>query len=108
MMNEEQLISMAQDGDLTAFNALVLRHQDAIFNHAYRMLGDFDAAEDVAQETFIRAYKKSEQFRGGSYRSWLMRIASNLCYDQMRSWKRRPTISLEPEDEVTRSNLPTG
>lgn len=93
------LIEAARRGDLQAFNQLVLEHQSRIFNHAYRMLGDFHTAEDVTQETFIRAFRKIHQFRGGSFRSWLLRIATNLCYDEMRFKMRNPVQPLEPELE---------
>jgi RNA polymerase sigma-70 factor (ECF subfamily) len=98
-MNEAALIQSAQQGDLDAFNRLVLAYQDMVYQQAYRMLGEQMAAEDVAQEAFIRAYKSIRRYRGGSWRAWLLRIATNLCYDELRRRKRRPTISLEPVDE---------
>jgi RNA polymerase sigma-70 factor (ECF subfamily) len=58
-------------------------------------LGDRSTAEDVTQETFIAAYRALKKFRGGNLRAWLLRIARNLCYDQLRSQKRRPVSSLD-------------
>lgn len=95
-MDEQGLIHDAQKGDLEAFNRLVLAYQDAIYTHAYRMLGDKSAADDATQETFIAAYQALKTFRGGSFRAWLFRIVTNQCYDELRCRQRRPTTPLEP------------
>ncbi|WP_374686419.1 RNA polymerase sigma factor [Promineifilum sp.] len=100
-MNEESLIQQAQRGDVVAFNRLVVQYQELVFNVAYRIMGDPAAAEDVAQETFITAYQSLRTFRGGSFKSWLMRVATNRCYDELRRRKRRPQSSL---DEMTDEN----
>jgi RNA polymerase sigma-70 factor (ECF subfamily) len=98
-MDELALIGLARDGDLNAFNHLVLEYQNMAFNLAARMLGDDDAAEDVTQTAFLSAYRSLDSFRGGSFRAWVMRMVSNACYDELRRRKRRPTISLEPVNE---------
>jgi len=98
-MDEPALISSAQQGDLNAFNTLVLRYQDSVFNAALRILGDEEPAADAAQDAFISAFKNLPAFRGGSFKAWLMRIVTNACYDELRRQKRRPTTPLEPEDE---------
>ena len=92
-MNEETLIQQAQKGDVAAFNRLVVQYQELVFNVAYRIMGDPAAAEDVAQETFITAYQSLRTFRGGSFKSWLIRVATNRCYDELRRRKRRPQSS---------------
>jgi RNA polymerase sigma-70 factor (ECF subfamily) len=94
-MNEESLIQQAQKGDVVAFNRLVVQYQELVFNVAYRIMGDPAAAEDVAQETFITAYQSLRTFRGGSFKSWLIRVATNRCYDELRRRKRRPQSSLD-------------
>jgi RNA polymerase sigma-70 factor (ECF subfamily) len=102
-MEESDLINMAQEGDLTAFNRLVLEYQTLVYNVALRILGDPAAAEDASQEAFISAYKAIKKFRGGSFRGWLMRIVTNACYDELRRQKRRPQTPLEelnPLDEA--------
>jgi RNA polymerase sigma-70 factor, ECF subfamily len=99
-MDELALIQEARRGDLNAFNRLVLAHQDSVYNQAYRVLGDVQAADDAAQEAFISAYDNLKTFRGGSFRSWLLRIVTNLCYDELRRRKRRPTTPLEPLDDA--------
>jgi RNA polymerase sigma factor (sigma-70 family) len=98
-MDEAALILQAQQGDLDAFNRLVLAYQDMIFRLAYRMLGEVEPAEDAAQETFISAFRNLSGYRGGSFKAWLLRIATNACYDELRRRKRRPTVPLEPVDE---------
>ena len=98
-MNEEALISDAQNGSLDAFNTLILTYQDNVFNAALRIMGDEDLASDAAQEAFISAFKGIQAFRGGSFKGWLMRIVTNACYDELRRKKRRPTTPLEPETD---------
>ena len=95
-MNESDLITYAQQGDLDAFNRLVLTYQDMAFNQAYRLMGDAASAEDITQDAFISAYRKLHTFRGGSFKAWLLRIVTNAGYDELRRRKRRPTTHLEP------------
>jgi RNA polymerase sigma-70 factor (ECF subfamily) len=97
-MDEASLIQDAQNGDLEAFNRLVLAYQDMVYTQAYRMMGEADAAEDAAQDAFIAAFRKLGSYRGGSFKAWLLRIVTNLCYDELRRRKRRPTTPLEPLD----------
>ncbi len=97
-MDEAGLIQAAQQGDLTAFNRLVLAYQDLVYNQAYRMMGETEAADDATQDAFISAYKHIRSYRGGSFKSWLLRIVTNACYDELRRRKRRPTQPLEPLD----------
>lgn len=98
-MNEQALITDAQNGSLDAFNTLVLHYQDSVFNTALRILGDDDLAADAAQDAFISAFKSITSFRGGSFKAWLMRTVTNACYDELRRQKRRPTTPLEPDTE---------
>lgn len=97
-MDEISLIQAARQGDLDSFNRLVLAYQDIVYGQAYRMLGDPEPAADAAQETFIAAFRNMKNFRGGSFRAWLLRIATNTCYDELRRRQRRPTTPLEPAD----------
>jgi RNA polymerase sigma-70 factor, ECF subfamily len=98
-MNEQALITDAQNGSLDAFNTLVLHYQDGVFNTALRILGDEDMAADATQDAFISAFKSISTFRGGSFKAWLMRTVTNACYDELRRQKRRPTTPLEPDTE---------
>lgn len=103
-MEDTELVQAAKLGDLNAFNKLVLKYRDQVFNLAFRILGNQDAAEDVAQDTFILAFQKRCQFHGDTFRAWLLKIATNLCYDEMRKWKRHPRQSLEPIDKENNTN----
>lgn len=93
-------IARAKAGDESAFAGLVERHQRELHVHCYRMLGSFDEAQDLVQETFLRAWQSREGFRGGSqFRAWLYRIATNACLDFLSRHPRprlaAPSPSLE-------------
>jgi RNA polymerase sigma-70 factor (ECF subfamily) len=94
------LLERARDGDLDAFNDLVLCYQDQLFALIVRMVPDRDQASDCVQEAFFSAFRNLRSFRGGSVRSWLSRIAINAAMDQQRLRKRRPAQPYpELEDE---------
>ena len=92
---ERRLVAVAQRGDVENFNALVRLYEGRVYNLCYRMLGDPDSAADAAQDAFLSAFRNLSSFRGGSFRSWILRIATNTCYDMLRARKRRPSISLD-------------
>jgi RNA polymerase sigma-70 factor, ECF subfamily len=94
--SDETLAQRAQQGEISAFAELVSRYQRTVLNLAYRMLGDPQEAEDVAQEVFIRAYQSLGSFDSSRrFFSWLYRIAVNRCL----SVRARPrTESLDEED----------
>lgn len=94
-MDDSTLIAAAQQGDIQAFNRLVLTYQQIAYNVAYRVLSNQDAAMDATQDAFMRAYRALAQYRGGSFKSWLLRIVTNCCYDQLRAKRRRPTTPLD-------------
>ncbi len=96
-LHDERLIRAAQGGDLPSFNALVTRHERPIYNLCLRMLRDVAAAEDATQDTFIKAWSSLDTFRGGLVRPWLLKIATNRCYDLLRAKGRRPASSLDAE-----------
>ncbi len=98
-MDEIALVHAAREGDLDAFNRLVLAYQDMAYNLAFRMLSDEDAAEDATQTAFISAYRHLGDYRGGSFKAWLMRMVTNSCYDELRRRQRRPTVPLTPMDD---------
>jgi len=94
-MDEESLIADAQKGKVDAFNELVLTYQQQVYNLAYRIMGDPASAADATQDAFISAYQSLSRFRGGSFKSYLLRIVTNRCYDELRRRKRRPATSFE-------------
>jgi RNA polymerase sigma-70 factor (ECF subfamily) len=92
----ELTIAAAQAGDEAAFAALVEPHRRELQVHCYRMLGSLEDAEDVVQETFLRAWRNRESFEGQStFRAWLYRIATNACLDTL---ERRPRLA--PHDDA--------
>lgn len=93
--NEQALIHHARRGDLDAFNALVLNYQNSVYTLAYRIMGDASSASDVTQEAFILAFRRLSTYRGGSFKSWLLRITANQCYDALRRIRRKPAVSIE-------------
>ena len=101
MQTEEAgLIERSQRGDLDAFNSLVLVYQGRVYNLCLRMLGSPQAAEDVTQDAFIAAFRAVSRFRRGNFRAWLLRIAANACYDELRRRRSRPQVPLEaPADD---------
>jgi RNA polymerase sigma-70 factor (ECF subfamily) len=93
--SDDELAERAGQGDLGAFNALVERYQRPVFGLCVRMLSSPPAAEDAAQEVFVSAWQGLQGYRGGSFKSWILRIAGNQCRDELRRRKRRPTDSLD-------------
>lgn len=104
---ERRAIVEAQRGDVQQFNTLVRMYESRVYTLCYRMLGDPDSAADAAQDAFLSAYRNIRSFRGGSFRSWMLRIATNTCYDVLRARKRRPSVSLDvdADDESEQSPL---
>ena len=98
-MDEYAMVNAATKGDLEMFNQLVMTCQDLAYQHAYSLLNDPDTAQDVTQESFIKAFHALKSFRGGSFRSWLLRIVTNSAYDQIRRSQRHPTQPLFPTDD---------
>jgi len=92
---EEEIIARAVAGDLAAFNQLVLAYQNLAYSVAYRTLQDDATAADVVQESFIKAYRGIGAFQGGSFKSWIIRIVANTCYDLLRTRQHKLTDSLD-------------
>ncbi len=105
-MDEERLIAAAQQGKVDAFNELVLFYQQQVYNLAYRIMGDPASAADATQDAFISAYQSIDRFRGGSFKSYLMRIVTNKCYDELRRRKRRPATSFEDFGDIDEESNP--
>jgi RNA polymerase sigma-70 factor (ECF subfamily) len=94
-LDEANLISRATAGEAAAWEPLILAHQEAVFRLAYLLLGDPDDAEDIAQETFLRAWNHLEHFdRSRPLRPWLLRITGNLARNRRRFAGRYVTALL--------------
>jgi RNA polymerase sigma-70 factor (ECF subfamily) len=90
---DEELVARSMGGDLDSFNQLVLRWERPIYALAYRVLGREVDARDVAQETFLRAFRALKGFKGqAKFSSWLYRITLNLCRDWIRRERRTPVV----------------
>jgi RNA polymerase sigma-70 factor, ECF subfamily len=94
-ISESLLVRTAQQGDLDAFNLLVLNHQDMLYRIALRIVHDEFVAEDAVQDALILAFRNLRSFRGGSFRSWLARVTVNASYDELRRGKRHLAQPLE-------------
>jgi RNA polymerase sigma-70 factor (ECF subfamily) len=99
-VTDEELVLLAQRGDVEAFDQLVVRHQSAVFRAAMAALQVREDAEEVAQDSFVRAWTKLPRFRGGSsFKTWLLTITWNQALTRRRrlsSWFRRAA----PLDDV--------
>ena len=101
--SEKRLIQKAKNGDKAAFGKLVEEYHQKLLYVAYDLVGDYDDAKDLAQETFLRAYVKLSQFEErAKFSTWLYRVLYNLAIDSHRKKKRHPQHSLEEKlKEVT-------
>jgi RNA polymerase sigma-70 factor (ECF subfamily) len=103
--DEQTVVSRAAAGDRTAFTQLMEHYQSACYGLAWRLLGDADQAADATQDAFVHAYDAIAKFRGGIFRSWMLRITANASYDILRRAQRRPTTVL-PDPEEGGAELP--
>ena len=96
--SDEELVTRSIGGDPESFNQLVLRWERPIYALAYRVIGREEDARDVCQETFLRAFRALNGFRGqAKFSSWLYRIALNLCRDWVRRERRTPLVQASEE-----------
>jgi RNA polymerase sigma-70 factor (ECF subfamily) len=89
LIDEKVLIDECKRGDIEAFEQLIFKYQKKVFNITYRFLGDYNLAEDVSQEIFIRVFKSIKDFKGeSSFYTWLYRITINQCMDMQNKNKK--------------------
>ncbi len=94
-MEDSELILKFLDGDVQAFNVLVNRWQNKIYNFVFKVLGKREDAKDITQKAFIKVYKNLRKLKDkGKFSPWIYQIAMNLCRDEMRKNKRFPNVSL--------------
>jgi RNA polymerase sigma-70 factor (TIGR02960 family) len=89
MAGIDEDVAAATSGDEASFGRLLERHRRELHVHCYRMIGSFTDAEDLVQETFLRAWRHRNTFEGAGFRAWLYRIATNACLDAIRRNKRQ-------------------
>ena len=105
LSEERELIRRAQQGETAAFETLVQQHAPFVYNLALRTLNDAHEAEDIAQETFVRAWQALPQFQArAQFRTWLYRIVTNLCYNRLPHLKTE-LAALDPAEALV---LPDG
>lgn len=126
---DRELVSRVQAGDISAFDEIVARYKNRIYNFVYRMCRRREAAEDITQEVFVRVFVQARALRSdSSFASWLYRVAGNLCIDEHRRMQTHkavvshsldqpletesgrlerevPDCSAEPERELLRGEL---
>jgi RNA polymerase sigma-70 factor, ECF subfamily len=102
---ENEWILFARNGDMDAFNCLVIRYQDSLYGWVVSIVNDEAQADDITQATFIAAYEKLHTYRSGSFKAWLFTIARNRSLDELRRRKRRPTLYLDDAGEDDRDRL---
>ena len=108
MMADLVTVTRAREGDAEAFRLLVEQHSRSIFKVAYRMTGNEHDADDVVQETFLRAYRQIGRFEErANFGTWLHRIAVNCALDLLRSRSRHDKHHVQDEDDVMRDNAET-
>ena len=95
--SDQDLVVRVRDGERDAFRVLVDRYSRSVFRLGYRMTATEQDAEDVVQETFLRAYKQLHRYESrSSFGTWIYRIASNYALDLLRARERRQEMALEP------------
>lgn len=103
---DKALIDRCKLGDIAAFNELVQRYEKRVFNFAYRMAGNYDDANDVAQEAFIRVFNSINTFRGdANFTTWLYRIVTNVYLDERKKQKSHLHTSLEDYIELEENTV---
>ena len=97
--DESTLVHRAQKGDLSAYDELVRRHQERIYATVYHMTSNHEDANDLAQDTFVKAFHSIKSFKGGSsFYTWLYRIAVNKTINFLKQRNRRTHMSLNDLD----------
>ena len=106
IMEMPELIQAARGGDERAFNHLISHYQAAAQRLAQQILRTEEAAADAVQDALIKVHRALPRFQDGNFRSWLLRIVTNTCYDYLRSQRRRSTVSLDDLTEPSGAEFP--
>ena len=100
--DEPRLVDGAKSGDMQSFEELVSRYRDKVYARAYSIMRNEDLAVDLSQNAWVKAWQRLAQFHGdASFATWLNRIVTNLCLDELRRQKRLRTDSIEEIEETT-------
>lgn len=105
-VNTSSLVNQAINGDMSAFEELIIDSEKIVYNIAFRMLADAEDAKDISQEVFIKVYKNLSKFDGkAAFSTWVYRIAVNTCIDEMRKRKGKQNVSIDEELKTNESSL---
>lgn len=112
-LTDDMLVAAYADGDNKAFDTLLLRHQSRVFSYIYSIVKNHDIADDIFQETFIKAIttiRQGHYAESGKFASWITRIAHNLIIDYYRQEKTEAMVSADDEtaDVLNRKDLSEG
>ena len=92
--SDEQLFKLFQQGDIKAFDQLVIKYKDRLYNFLYRIVNDVDLAEDLAQDTYLKVYTHKDSYKElYKFSTWMYTIAKNLAFTELRKRNRRRTSS---------------
>ncbi|MEG2583593.1 MAG: sigma-70 family RNA polymerase sigma factor, partial [Oscillospiraceae bacterium] len=106
MATEKELIKRAKNGEVEAFEELISTHEKLIYNISYRMAGNPDDAADMAQEVLIKVFRNIQKFKGDSkFSTWIYRVATNTCLDNVKKMKRHVAFSLDSEVETDEGSI---
>lgn len=97
---DDHLIEQTRQGDREAFGELIMRYQVQVYHFSRRLLGSADAAQDLTQDVFIKAFLALDTYQpDAAFAAWLLRIARNACFDVLRTLQRQPALSLDAHAE---------
>lgn len=99
-LTDVEILSEVADGDIDAYGQIVNRYRGRLYNFIFRFVGDRETSEDIVQETFLRAFRKREEYRAiANFSTWLFTIAGNLAKSELRRRKRWRFLSLNKDEE---------
>jgi RNA polymerase sigma-70 factor (ECF subfamily) len=100
-LTDMDILAQVSAGNVDAYGKIVGRHNGRLYNFVYRFVGDRETAEDVVQETFLRAFRKRTEYRAiANFSTWLFTIAGNLAKSELRRRKRWRMFSIERDEET--------
>lgn len=107
-LSDMDILAQVSAGNVDAYGKIVGRYNGRLYNFIYRFVGDRETAEDIVQETFLRAFRKRKEYRAiANFSTWLFTIAGNLAKSELRRRKRWRLFSLERDEETdTGMDLP--
>lgn len=105
-LEDKEIIERCRKGDIGAFNELVKRYEKQVYNFAYRLTNNYDDANDIAQDAFLRVFNAIGNFRGdASFTTWLFRITTNVFLDDRKKMRSHPHTSLDEYMELDESTV---